>query len=103
MRAVATALKGRATSYQVWSEANLRTRWHGTPEQLAQLTRSARDVIAQVDPSAPVVAASTTVRLGDLDRWYRPFLAALRAQGWPVDAFSAHFYPPGDGTVTRQG
>lgn len=103
VRAVATALKGKATSYQVWSEANLPSRWKGTPAQLAELTKQANYVINQVDPRATVVAASTTARLGDLTRWYLPYLKELKKRGWPVDAFSAHLYPAGNGSpVTRQ-
>jgi hypothetical protein len=101
--AMANHLKGKVTSYQIWSEANLLSRWHGTPAQLATMTRIAFKYIKVADPAALVVAASTTVRLHDLDKWYYHFLLALRSQGWPTDAFVGHFYPPGTGTpVTRQ-
>ncbi|MFN8168725.1 MAG: hypothetical protein U0S36_08065 [Candidatus Nanopelagicales bacterium] len=101
--AVVTALKGKATSYQVWSEANLPSRWKGTPGQLAELTRRANAIINQIDPRATVVAASTTARLGDLNRWYLPYLKELKKRSWPVDAFTAHLYPAGNGDpVARQ-
>ena len=37
--------------------------WNGSPEQMAELTKRAYDIIKAEDPKATVVAASTTVRL----------------------------------------
>ena len=44
---------------------------------------------------AKLVAASTTVRAkGPVGRFGRAYGVAMRRVGWPVDAVSAHFYPP---------
>lgn len=95
LRAVATRYRGRITAYQVWNEANLRDFYLGTPTQLAALTRAARTALRSVDRSAKLVAASTTVRAGGpVGAWGRAYGAAMRRVGWPVDAVSAHFYPP---------
>ena len=104
VEAVATRYKGRIDSYQPWNEANLPTFFNGTPEQMAELTKRAHDVIARVDPAAKIVAPSTGTRLGaPFRRFYPRYLAALAERGWPVDAFAAHTYPASLGTpVSRQ-
>ena len=94
VEAVATRYAGRISAYQVWNEASLSMFWDGTPAQMADLTDRAHRIIKEIDPSATVVAASTTVRLaGAFDRFFPRYLAALAERDWPVDAFSAHLYP----------
>ena len=100
VRAVATRYKGRINGYQVWNEASLKMFWAGSPERMADLTKRAYDIIKDVDPKATVVAASTTVRLeGAFNRFFPRYLAALKADGWPVDVFAAHLYPTSKGTT----
>ncbi len=95
LRAVATRYGDRITAYQVWNEANLRDFYLGTPTQMARLTKRARAVLRSVNPRATLVAASTTVRsTGPVGRWGKAYGKAMRKVGWPVDAVSAHFYPP---------
>lgn len=90
---------GRISAYQVWNEASLAMFWNGTPEMLALMTKRAAEIIHRIDPSATVVAASTTVRLpGAFDRFFARYLAALSELGWPVDVVSAHLYPAAKGT-----
>lgn len=98
--AVATHLRGSpvTVAYQVWNEANLTTFFNGTPEQMAELTARAYRIIKGIDPRATVVAASTTTRLARAYNTFFPrYLRALARLGWPVDALSAHTYPPGTG------
>ncbi|MCX6432667.1 MAG: hypothetical protein NTX29_07710 [Actinobacteria bacterium] len=103
VRAVVTRYKGRITSYQVWNEASLAMFWNGSPEQMADLTKRAADIIHSVDPKATVVAASTTVRLpGAFDRFFTRYLAALAAVDWPIDVFAAHMYPASKGTTDER-
>ena len=103
VRAAAERYATRVTSIQIWSEADLKNRWRGTPAQLALMTTYAKMEIKAVSPSIAVVAASTTTRLHNLATWYLPFLKALAYRKWPVDAYVANFYPPANGTpVTRQ-
>lgn len=97
--AVVTRYKGRIDAYQIWNEASLLNFWNGTPAQMADLTSRAYKIIKSVDPKARVVAASTTTRLeGSYQRFFPPYLAALKARKWPVDVFSGHFYPTAKGT-----
>lgn len=93
--AVAERYRGRIGAYQIWNEANLKSFWRGTPEQMAELTKIAYDAIKSEDPDALVVAASTTTRAeGAFTVWFPRYLKELEALGWPVDVFSAHAYPP---------
>lgn len=86
-------------SYQIWNEANLATFWQGTPQQMAQLTREAYKIIRRNDPTAKVVAASSTVRLTQsYQKFFPAYLKALRKMNWPVDVISFHGYPSGTGT-----
>ena len=99
---VVTRYKGLITSYQPWNEANLLTFFEGTPQELADLTKRTYDIVQAIDPAAKVVATSVGTRLGAANnkfyRWYRPFLQALRASGWPIDAYAVHTYPASLGT-----
>ena len=86
-------------AYQIWNEANLQTFWQGTPAQMAQLTAAAAQIIRQNDPTARIVAASSTVRLQSAYKKFFPaYLRGLAAAGWPVTDIAAHFYPPAKGT-----
>ena len=101
------ACKTNVKSFQVWSEANLTSRWRGTGAQLAELTKLAateiRAVNATYGTKFKVVAASTTIRLQGLGGFYTAYLTGLKARGWPVDVFSFHGYPKASGTpVSRQ-
>lgn len=86
-------------AYQIWNEANLRTFWQGTPAQMARLTLAAKRIIRDLDPTATVVAASSTVRLRSaFNRFFPAYLKQLRKRGWPVDAFAIHTYGPSTAT-----
>jgi hypothetical protein len=102
---LATHLKGENVAFQVLNEANLTTFFNGTPAQMADMTAHAYRIIKKILPAAPVVAASTTMRLKpDYDRFFPAYLRALAQRGWPVDAFSIHTYPPSTGTpATSRG
>ncbi|HYN56900.1 MAG TPA: hypothetical protein VES03_06860 [Motilibacterales bacterium] len=105
LRQVATRYKGRVTSYQVWNEANIKIFYRGQPDYLAELTLRAKEVLAEVDPDALLVGASTTVRsAGPVKPWYGKYAAALAERGWPVDAMAVHLYPLADeGANARAG
>ena len=86
-------------AYQIWNEANLRTFWQGSAAQMARLTLEAHRIIARLDPTATVVAASSTVRLTSaFTRFFPAYLTQLRKRGWPVDAFAIHTYGPSTAT-----
>ena len=101
---VATRYKGRITAYQIWNEANLKNFWNGTPEEMADLTKRAYDIIKKIDPSALVVSASPSTRLtGPFDKFFPAYLSALAAKGWPVDVVAVHTYPSADGDPSARG
>lgn len=82
-------------AYQIWNEANLQTFWQGTPRQMAILTKQAYKIIRRLDPTAKVVAASTSVRLySAFNRFYPAYLSELRRLNWPVNVFAIHSYGP---------
>ena len=86
-------------AYQIWNEANLKDFWAGSPRQMAVLTADAYRIIKQLDPTATVVAASSTVRLENAyKRFFPRYMNELRKRGWPVDAIAVHTYPGGQGT-----
>ena len=103
IRKVATLLRGKGVSYQVWNEANVVGFWRGTPKQMAKLTQIADGVLRQVDPKATLVAPALGTRLGGnsgtgyLDKFY-----AQRVGGRPVaayvDAVSLQLYPLASGS-----
>jgi hypothetical protein len=97
--AVVTRYGPSIDAYQIWNEANLPTFWQGTPRQMARLTLEAKRIIRRLDPTAEVVAASSTVRLKSaFDRFFPAYLRELRRVGWPVDVFAIHTYGPSTAT-----
>jgi polysaccharide biosynthesis protein PslG len=86
-------------SYQVWNEANLTTFWQGTPKQMAKLTQDAYKIVKKYDPTAKVVAASTTVRLTSAyNKFFPAYLSELKKLKWPIDVVAIHTYPASTGT-----
>jgi GH35 family endo-1,4-beta-xylanase len=101
---VATRYKGRITSYQIWNEANLKNFWNGSPEEMADLTKRAYDIIKKIDPEALVVSASPSTRLtASFNKFFPAYLTALAAKGWPVDVIGIHTYPTADGDPVARG
>lgn len=101
---VATRYKGRISAYQIWNEANLKNFWNGTPEEMAELTKRAYDIIKAIDPEALVVSASPSTRLtASFDRFFPAYLKSLAAKGWPVDVVAVHTYPTADGDPVARG
>jgi hypothetical protein len=95
---VVTRYGDRLNAYQIWNEANLEMFYNGTPQQMAELTKSAYDIIKANDPDALVVAPSVSTRLtGSFDRFFPEYLAEMQRLGWPVDVWAVHSYPDGQG------
>ncbi len=106
-------IAARVSSVQVWAEADLPARWAGTPTQLAFMTKIVNDVartpaVTALNPKLVVASASTTTRLkltrgNYLDRFWYPYVRALGAYKWPVQAFVGNFYPLSNGSpLNRQ-
>ena len=103
LKAMCTKYGGAIGSYEVWNEGNISRYWSGTQQELADLTEKANAAIKGCSGSAQVVAASTGVRAtGTFANQYTQYLSALKAKGWPVDAFSVHSYPLPNGTPTTR-
>ncbi len=101
---VVTRYKGRFSSYQIWNEANLTNFYNGTPQEMAEMTKRAYDIIKTLDPEALVIAPSPSLRLTKaFDRFYPEYLAAIAELGWPVDVFAIHSYPAADGDPVARG
>ncbi|MCX8526770.1 MAG: hypothetical protein ORN20_01355, partial [Candidatus Nanopelagicales bacterium] len=84
----------RISAYEVWNEANLKTFWAGTPKQMAQMTKSANDIIKAANPNALVLAASVTTRLRPaMKKFVTPYVKALGKAGFPYDGYAIHTYP----------
>ncbi len=99
MTAVVTRYNASIDAYQIWNEANLTSFWQGTPRRMARLTLEAKRIIRRLDPTAEVVAASSTVRLTSaFNRFFPSYLKELRRVGWPVDVFAIHTYGPSTAT-----
>lgn len=82
-------------AYQIWNEANLPTFWQGTTRQMATLTLEAKRIIRKLDPTAKVIAASSTIRLtSSFSRFFPEYLNELKRLAWPVDVFAIHTYGP---------
>jgi len=102
--AVVTRYKGQITAYEIWNEANLKQFYNGSPEELAEMTKIAYDIIKANDPNALVVAASPALRLdGRFTEFYPKYLEALAKDGWPVDVLTLHSYPAGDQGPAERG
>jgi hypothetical protein len=100
-------------NYQLWNEANITTFWSGTPQQMADLVKTAYDVRAQTDPSVKLIAPAQVSSRPWMMQWTKTFygLTTPAVGGQPVwkyvDAISLQLYPVdlitmSDGT-TRPG
>lgn len=101
--AVVERYRGRISGYEVWNEPASPQFFTGTADQMATMTQVVHDAVAEWDPAAYVLSAGVQTHAESL---YTPFvsryLAGLRARGWPVDGFSAHFYPGAPGTPDQR-
>ena len=103
VRSVVQRYGSSIDAYQIWNEANLKDFYDGSPKQMAKLTRDAYRIIKTYDPTAKVVAASSTVRLQKRYKKFFPkYVKELRKLGWPVDALAVHTYPDGRGSPAER-
>lgn len=83
---MATRYKGQITQYQMWNEANLTAMFSSSGDsavEMAKLTVAAQQVIREVDPSAKVITASSTIvqTKGFVkDGWLKRYLKALKSR-----------------------
>jgi len=91
--AVVTRYGSRIAAYEIWNEANLTTFWQGTPQQMAEMTSIASQIIGE---SAIVMSPSVTTRLATGARFMKPFIDALTIGPSGIDVWTIHTYPKGD-------
>jgi hypothetical protein len=100
--AVVQHFRGRVGAYEIWDEPNIGTFWHGTPAEMAAMTRAAAAIIRRLDPAALVVSPGLDARLSNghaAGRWLRRYLAAGAAGH--VQVIAVHLYPPWGGSPER--
>ena len=99
--AVAKRYARQGVVFQVWNEANVINYWSGTTAQMAQLTKTAYEVLARVSPRATLVAPALVTRLDGQRAWLDRFYAE-RIGGRPVadflDIVSLQLHPLADGS-----
>ena len=87
--------------FQIWNEANVKGFWSGTPQQMADLTKAAHDVVDDGRAAADLVAPALVTRLTGQRAWIDEFYAT-RVDGAPVadfvDVVSLQLYPDAEGT-----
>jgi hypothetical protein len=97
VRTVATRYKGRIKYYEIWNEPNLPGFFSGSVETMIVLTKEARKIFKEVDPSIVVVSSAATAP-GTGPVWIEKFLK--QGGGEYVDIIGYHFYvspqPPED-------
>ena len=94
VRQVMNRYGARIGAVEVWNEANLKTFWDGTAQQMAGLTNRANIIIKAISPNTLVLAASTTTRLaGSLKSFVAPYATELKNLDFPFDAWAVHSYP----------
>lgn len=98
--AVVNRYSNRIAAYEVWNEANLTTFWQGTPQQMAEMTSIASQIIGD---SALVMSPSVTTRLLSGARFMKPFIDALTIGPSGIDVWTIHTYPKGDAGPGPEG
>lgn len=92
---------GSRIDYQIWPEPNIVSNWEGTPEQMAQLSVVAGDLIHEQAPDATVVSPAAALRLPSQQRWLDEFWATGvdgRTAADALDAVALDPFPVEDGT-----
>lgn len=88
VRQVVSRYKGVIAAYEIWNEPNLKQFFDGTPEQLAELTKRAANIIHSTDPKAKVVCSGITESHGI--PWFQKYLRAGAGSSCEIIAY--HFY-----------
>lgn len=101
VRALAERYADRPVILQVWNEPNVSGFWSGTPQEMAELTKVTRDVLADVNPDAQLVAPGLVTRLSGQRAWIDKYYGSV-VDGQPVadfvDVVALQLYPEADGT-----
>ena len=91
----------RIDALEAWNEANLPSFWRGTPDAMAEMTKTVYDTVQARGLDIDVYSASATTRVaGSIYRFFPAYLRGLERRGWPVDGFAVHAYPDADGNAS---
>ncbi|HLK31466.1 MAG TPA: glycosyl hydrolase [Terriglobales bacterium] len=88
VRTIGLRYQGRIRTYEIWNEPNLPGFFTGTMPQMIELTRVAREVLREIDPSIRIVSPAATEAGGI--QWLDQFLA--QGGGQYVDVIGYHLY-----------
>lgn len=88
VRTVALRYRGKVHCYEIWNEPNLPGFYTGSVETLIVLTKEARKILKEIDPSIIMVSPSATGQAGS--DWIDKFLKLGGSQS--VDIIGYHFY-----------
>jgi hypothetical protein len=88
---VATRYRGTVSEYEIWNEPNVVGFWAGTPQQMAELARSAYEVIKGINPTATVTTPGFVVRRPAQQSWFGRYLQTGAARY--ADVINVHLYP----------
>ncbi len=101
VKSVAARYGARIAGYELWNEANLKTFWQGSTQELYELAATASSIIKATNPAAVVLAPSTTTRLRTSARKFTSGFASQipKGQKGPFDAWTIHSYPTGSAGV----
>jgi hypothetical protein len=92
VRTVATRYRGRIVYYEIWNEPMFKPFYSGSISKMVELTRSARDVLKEVDPSIQIISPPVDTSAVSIS-WLKDFLQ--QNGGDSVDIYGFHLYVPG--------
>jgi hypothetical protein len=98
MRTVAARYKGRIEAYEIWNEPDAPIFWHGTPAQLAGLTKIAYQEVKRADPRALVLMAGLNISKPSTTVTQMKGFFVAGGKAW-IDAVCVHLYPTGGTSV----
>ena len=87
---VAQRYAGKVLGYEVWNEPDFLNTWHGSPNQLATLTKLAGQAIRSVDSHAKVLSPSFVIDDKYVGNWLRGWISAGGNKS--VDVIAVHGY-----------
>jgi hypothetical protein len=101
VKSVAARYGARIAGYELWNEANLKTFWQGSTQELYEMAANASSIIKATNPAAVVLSPSTTTRLRASARKFTSGFASQipKGQKGPFDAWTIHSYPTGSAGV----
>src|SRR3954447_391072 len=90
VQTVAQRYAGQVLGYEIWNEPDWIGMWHGSPAQLATLTRLASQTIRAVDSKAKILSPSFVVEDKYVGNWLRGWINA--GGNKDTDVLSIHGY-----------